>query len=852
MRIKSLRESWQLREEPLFVSAKDATLVQAKTTDWMEVESLPCDVHEPLIEYGRIEEPLVGGNSFDCEWIENRSWWFRKTFTLQKEDISRFGTELFIEMLDIHADLFLNGSFIGHHASAFYPFRKNVSSFLQEGENILLIRLTTGLEHVTDEQVNPIREFVSCEWRTRRKGRGEDRRVMLRKPQYVFGWDQSPRLGTCAIAGDVRLEILDEVVVRDIRFETLSLTKNSASILAEVEVESRELLLARECFVTMTVELDGEVVHTETKDYVSQTGSNFVDFSFSMEEPKLWWPNGYGEQPLYTVKVSVRNNMGAKDEKSIVTGVRTVKLDTSLIEENNRNYAFVVNGKHIYCRGTDFIPTDQLYARVTCEQQEKLLTAARDANFCMVRFWDGNLYQNDEVYDICDRLGILVLQNFCFACGAYPDHIESFCKEVENEAIYQVKRLRNRPSLAIWYGNGENASLLGDYFGRVFVDERDTTMYPGGTYIYNQLLPKIHHSLCKSVGYQCSTPFGKYIKKGDCNEGDVHYYPFLDLRPENQKNRISVSSFESLKCKFVTEGGVMGPPSAEKLIKYCGGRENVLTDSTVWEHHLNTFERNAVRDGIYQHYTGERPLTIEEYCLYGGLFQGNMLAFEADQIRLQPHCGGCVLWVLNDGFGEVGFSVMDHDGDPKPAYYFLKRAYAPNRLILRVKEDKIHIYCTNSRQEAREISIHYGYTTFDGNELQRQTVTCTLDAHAPATLVATMDTNCDVVNGVYFACSDSEDILSATLRSGDFSTLCLPRRAELTVSDVECVGNDIIFTVSSDVFAHAIHFCVSSENRFSDQYFDLLPGEKRRITWMNATGKTIDELKPECVYLPKN
>lgn len=287
MRTKALMQDWQLREEPLFVGAQDAALVQMKTTDWMDVESLPCDVHVPLVQYGRIDEPLVGSNSFDCEWVEKRSWWFRKTFTLQKEDISPFGTELFIEMLDIHADLFLNGSFIGHHASAFYPFRKDVSSYLKEGENVLLIRLTTGLERVTDEDINPIRDFVSCEWRTRRKGRGDERRVMLRKPQYVFGWDQSPRLATCAIAGDVRLEILDEVVVRDIRFETLSLSESSANILAEVEVESRERLLARECFVTMTVELDSKVVHTQTKDYVSQTGSNYVDFSFTLENPEL-------------------------------------------------------------------------------------------------------------------------------------------------------------------------------------------------------------------------------------------------------------------------------------------------------------------------------------------------------------------------------------------------------------------------------------------------------------------------------------------------------------------------------------------------------------------------------------
>ena len=793
----------------------------------------------------------MGGNSFDCEWVENRSWWFRKTFWLEEADISPFGTELFMEMLDIHADIFLNGSLIGHHASAFYPFRKDVRPWLKVGENVLLVRLTTGLERVSDEDIAPIREFVSCEWRSRRKGRGDDRRVMLRKPQYVYGWDQSPRLGTCAISGDVRLEILDEVVVRDIRFETLSLSDAGANILAEVEVESRERLFARECFVTMTVELDGKVVHTATKDYVSQTGSNFVDFSFTMEDPQLWWPNGYGAQPLYTVKVEARNHRGAHDEKSIVTGVRTVKLDTSLIRENDRNYRFIVNGKAIYCRGTDFIQSDSLYARITDAHQEKLLTAARDANFCMVRFWDGNVYQTDGVYAACDRLGLLVLQNFCFACGAYPDHLESFCNEVEKEATYQLKRLRSHPSLAVWYGNGENSSLLSNYFNRSFFNERDGAMYTAGTYLYSQLLPRLHHSLCASVDYQCTTPFGNYDGP-EGEQGDSHYYPFLDIRPENQQNRISVTSFDRLKCKFVTEGGVMGPPSAQKLIKYCGGREHVLSDSPVWEHHRNTFERDAVRDGIYKHFTGEKQLTLEEYCLYGGLFQGNMLAYEADHIRLQPNCGGCVLWVLNDGFGEVGFSMMDHDGDPKPAYYYLGRAYAPNRLILRRDGDTVNIYCTNSRQEARTVRIEYGYTTFDGSTSGVRTVTVQLPAHAPATLIASTQVGGrDLTGGVFFARSESEDILSAILRADDFRTLQLPGKAQLTVSDVRTTEEGIAFTVSSDIFAYAVHFGVSAENRFSDQYFDLLPGESRRILWRNPNGGTVADLHPESVYIEK-
>ncbi|MBQ4120330.1 MAG: hypothetical protein IJD45_08085 [Clostridia bacterium] len=852
MLTKSLLQNWFLREEPLNITAKDYGSVLQKADNWMEVKSLPCDVHMPLIECGRIEEPLIADNSFKCDWIEQRSWWFRKSFTLEKEDLSPFGVELFIEMLDIHADLFLNGNYIGHHASAMYPFQKNVLPWLQEGENTLLIRLTTGLDQVSDEDAAPVRDFVSCEWRTRREGRGDDRRTMLRKPQYVFGWDQSPRLATCAIAGKVCLNIFDEIVVRDIRFETLSIKDNVADILAEVEVESRERLYARDCNVTFTIEKDGKVIHTDSRRFVGQIGANYIDFSFTLENPELWWPNGYGDQPLYTVRATACNNYGAKDSKEIITGIRTVSLDTSMINETEGNYRFIVNNTPIYCRGADFIHSDCLYARITDELQNKLLTAAKKGNFCMVRFWDGNIYQTDYVYELCDRYGLLVIQNFCFACAVYPDHLESFRKEVEKEAIYQLCRLRNHPSLCLWVGNGECHANLSDFMDRSYFDEYNSVLYPGGTYLFGQLLPRLHHALVASVGYQCATPFGGYDDLESTVRGSRHYYPFLDLSPEKQQYRISTKSFDDLECRFITEGGVMGPPSAEALISYCDGRENITPKSKIFEHHRNTFERGAVCDGIYNHYTGEKELTLEEYCLYGGLFQGSMLSYEAEHIRLQAYCGGSLLWCLNDGFGEVGFSMMDHYGNPKPAYYFLRRSYASCRVILKQKDGELLVYCTNSSLTDKKVDITCGYTDFEGNTDGEIYFTAVLPAGAPATCIGTMPIGkYDLTRGIVYAKSSDKEILTATLRADNFSTLKLPRKAKLTISDFEKIGNALSFTVSSDCFAHAVHFGLKADKFFSDQYFDLLPGETRRITLENAQDITPDDLKPDCVFIER-
>lgn len=849
MKTISLLNNWRLREEPLYCTSDMAYQVSAKTEGWMTVPSLPCDVHMALKDAGRIEEPLVGLNTFDCKWVEERSWWFEKTFTLAESDISKHGVELFIETLDIHADIFLNGTHIAHHPSAMYAFCKNVRPWLKAGENKLLIRLTTGAERLVDEDAAPVRDFVACEYRSRREGRGNDKRVLLRKPQYVFGWDQSPHLATCAIAGDVRLDVLDEIAVRDIRFETLDITEDGAKLLIEAEVESRERIFAREMDVEFELLFDGKVVHTAKKSFLANAGLNYCDFSFTLKDPELWWPNGYGKQPLYTARVRAVNNFGAKDEGSITTGIRTIRREQLPIKPTERSYYFIVNGKRIFCKGMDMIHADIIYARTTREIEYKLITAARDANFTILRFWDGYKYQSDYVHELCDRYGLLTFENFCFACGAYPDHLDDFCRQVEAEVTYQLRRLRNHPCIAMWIGNGECTGLLSSYLGKYYFDERDPEIHPGGTYLYNELIPKLHHAHVGTVDYQCSTPWGGFDIQQTSDRGTLHYYPFLNIAPENQQHRISVDSYSSLVTKFIAESGVMGPPSAEVLAGYLGGTDK-YDDFKTFEHHRNTFERFAIRDAIYKHYTGEKELSLEEYCLYGGLFQGMLLSYAADIIRTNDGCGGCILWCLNDGYGEVGFSLMDHNGDRKPVYYYLKRAYAPTRLIVKRDGDEAVIYAANDSETELQLDLTCGYVGFDGVYGDSKRVSATLPAFTKTAVVGKMKVSqMDLVRGAFYVRADNEDILPVILRSDDFRQLQLSGPAHLTISEVTVNEDELSFTVTTDVFAHAVHFGLGASARFSDQYFDLLPGESRRVTLADPNGLTEKDIIPQSIYL---
>ncbi len=837
MKIRKLMESWQLRDEMLSCGPDQAAFVEQKTDGWMEVPSLPCDVHMALMAYGRIEEPLEGLNTENCEWVERRSWWFKKTFAMEASDLAHSGAELFIEILDIHADIFLNGAFLGHHPSAFYPFRKDVLPYLKEGENTLLIRLTCGLETVDMKELEPIRDFISCEWRRRRPGRGEEKRVMLRKPQYEYGWDMAPRLATCAVAGDVRIDLVDEVVVRDVRFETLALTEEGAKILAEATVDCREND-GPDCAVTYTLSIGGEIVHTETKDVLLQAGNNYLDFSFTLADPKLWWPNGYGEHPLYTASVTAVNERGARDEKTITTGIRTVKLDTSKTEDGERQYAFLINGKKIYCKGMVLIHTDCIYARAKNELYEKLLTAAKDAHFNMIRLWSGGFcYARDFVYEFCDRNGIMIRQNFGFECSTYPDHLMWFRELVSKEALYQTRRLRSHPSIVLWCANGECLGFQDHYLGRNMYDETHPAIHPGGRELWGKVLPEAHRANVMSVPYQCSTPFG----------GDSHLYPFLIIDPAYQQTRISFEVIDTLDAKFLVEGGIMGPPSKKALVRYLGGAEDTEYGSRMFLHHRNTFEKDAVRDGIYRHYTGERELSLGEYCRYGGLFQSSLLEYEADHFRAIEKCSGCVMWCFSDGFGEVGFSAMDHYGNPKPGYYALRRAFSASRLIVKRRGDRAAVFCSNDTEKPRTVRVRAGYVTYGGEYGPAVTFKAEIPAFTKLAELGSIPLcGLDLRAGTVYAKAEEADIQTAVMHTGDFRTLRIPKKASLAISDVVKEGGKLSFTVTADVYAHGVSFGLDEEYLHSDLFFDLLPGESRRITVSDAEALTAPDLKPDC------
>jgi len=850
MKTCSLKKDWKLLQKPLFWDKEYAAQVLEEKNGWLSVKTLPCDVHMPLIEAGIIGDPNIADNCLQSEWIEERSWWFQKTFLADEEILSSDKSELYIESLDVHADLFLNGTWLGHHASAMYPFRKDVHNLLKLKENILLIRLTNGTEYVNRKDIDAIIDYTSFEYRSRRKGRGEERRTFVRKPQYVYGWDMTPRIATCGIMGDVRIDVFSKVVIRGHRFETISIRNNTANLFVEVEIENTGYITTAPVTVNISLEQDGNAIFSQERHLMSVSGMNYVPISFSLENPRLWWPNGMGDQNLCILHVSVVSDEEGKDSMEKTVGIRTIELCQEQIAGKEWSFYFKVNNIPFFCKGANMFTLDSIYARITPEQEEKSMREARDAGMNMLRFNGVSTYEKDSLYDCCDRYGILVWQDFCFSCSAYPDDHTDFCMEVEKEAVYQIKRLRNHPCIALWGGNNECQVTVDYYHGGDFFHGEKKPVTTGGTYLFNHLFPRLVHQLSSGIDYWNSSPFGGSVSPGDIESGDAHFWPTLsETVPQMEEDSINPFVYDTYRGKFSSEFGCIGAPKKSSIQQYYGSSDIDMT-SEIWKHHMNTFDIGYVHAGIKKHYTEKENLTLDEYLLYSGLYQGLMVGYGIDSFRVIEHVAGALIWCLTDDWGSICFSLLDHEINRKIAYYFTKRAFSPVRLIFRKNGEWADLYCTNDSPAPYSISLEYGKMSFLGEKSDTQFVEIIISPFTKSIQIAKIPLSSfnPNTNIIYALPLNDERVSAVTLYTLDFKKVQLPRKALIQI--LECIrdNDSLSFIVTTDVFAHAVHFDLPSEVRLSDDYFDLLPGEIKKIVIYDAMKIKESDLHPKSVY----
>ncbi|MGI6690910.1 MAG: glycoside hydrolase family 2 protein [Christensenellales bacterium] len=784
---------------------------------------LPCDIHMPLEEAGIIRDVTKADYCYEAEWTEHRSWWFVNDFEATEEDVASDVIELTLESLDGYADIFFNGVWIGSHISAHYPFFRGIKNHLRVGKNQLTVRMTTGMESVSDDLMSEINWAVCTEENNNCTDRSDKRRGCMRKPQYVVGWDWGPKAITCGIVKNAYIRCYNKVAIRAVHMYTTEIMENAVNVHLTAELDQLNVISTRDCDFKLTMSLEDQEWTFEKKDVLLTSGLNYLDMDIVLPDAKLWWPAGYGDQPLYNVKVSVDCEGIVTEYPEFELGLRTVELDTSRVDEKSRNFFLVINGVRVFCKGGNWIPSDSIYARVTDQKYITLIDEAKEAGFNTLRIWGGGIYERDVFYRHCDRQGLLIWHDFMFGCASYPDHLDWFMNEVKREMRYQTRRLRNHACMALWCGNNENHWIFNKVNNPHWGLEHSYE-YQYGLRTANEAAKVAVRENCSEIPYWNSSPYGGELPN-DETCGDTHHWGQCTMNP-NMAKRIEPKEYDKVLSRFVTEYGYVGPCCKESIAEFFDGNE-IDRNSKIWRLHNNTFEKDTVLAGIEKHYLDQAAdLNLDDYILYAGMVQSMMLEYSLEAIRFKNFCGGGLFWMYNDTWCEVGWTIIDYYLRRKISFYGVKRAFAPVKLSLRMVGGKVRVQGCNDTSEDIVLNAKVGYVAFDGSGDRTEKHEFVLKAQSRVYLGDFDLPEGDYTTGTFMVIPENDVCVPGVLRVHD--TRCLRYAgAKPKVLGVEKYEGGMTVILTADAYIHGVH--LKGNYPMSDNYFDLVPGQVKKV-----------------------
>lgn len=774
---------------------------------------VPGDVRLDLLRNGLIAEPLTGENSLSQTWIEEQDWWYHKDFCIDR-NLLRSRTELVFEGIDQTGDIFINGKAVGHTNNMFRTYRYDVTDLLHEGTNSIDVRVDVGL---AAHENAPTKDFEVC-WNN-----WDVRRFWARKSQQSFYWDIAPRLLTCGLWRDVYLESFDEAAVRDV-YITHQVQGSTAQLFVCTETEA---FASREGLTLSVLISDGKTQTAQSRTFSAvKDEKQEIHFTLELNPVHLWWPNEMGEQHLYHVEINLMDERGRViSSKHLRYGVRDVTILQETINDEESTFNIVVNGIPVFCKGGDWVPPDSIYARITAEQEKEWILSAAECHFNMLRVWGGGIYPSRAFYDACDEQGILVWQDFMFACGYYPDFDEDFCKEFRAEAEDVVRALRNHACLALWCANNENQQV------HEMVNPRGTHI---GQRLYDNLLPALLEKLDPKNPYWPGSPLGGDWSNS-CKRGDQHIWDYSMAWLTNGTRQLRIWDFAEENPKFTSEFGIESPPNLLSARDYMNSRDPDRS-SHMWYHHMCYFATGLIENLLKKYYKKEEISNWSEYTLAGQMIQAEAVKDVIETHRARKFiCGGVLYWQYAESWGHTGYSPIDYYMRKKSCYYYMRRAFAP--LAILFEEKGFDIALVNDTRETHCVQIEYGVMRFDGQILFRREEEHLLGGNANIHIRS--DISADIA-------SPETAFAYAVMREGS-RIITRNRRFLVPLIDVKLPPDHIRtdccpirqdlwqLTLSADTFQWDVNLELDDRYAYSDNAFDIWPGESVSVLITHKT-----------------
>ena len=812
-------EHWTMKDfAPGEASA--ANEVAAGAEGWLPIDA-PGDTYLALHAAGRIPHPFAAENEDACAWVKDREWWWRTRFEAAPPRPDE-RVVMVLEGLDTFATVWVNGVEVATTSNMFLEHRIDVGAILRaDPVNEVIVRFSPPALMVADKQMET--------WAIIADPIKESKRNFIRKAQFGWGWDWGPRLPTVGIWRSVRLERQRIATIADVRFETVQIGA-TARVAVTVTVDAFR-----------SAPLDASVVLTDAGGRV--VASTIVNpqpasrAELLIEHPRLWWTPELGEATLYTLNVTLNSSGMELERLERQVGIRTVTLDMSADpEEPHCNFfRFVLNGLPIFARGANWIPASSFLGALAPSNYADLLERAAAANMNMIRVWGGGIYEHDAFYEECDRRGLLVWQDFMFACAPYPEHDREFVDSVREEVAHQVRRLRSHACLALWCGNNEGDAV------HAFMNQLagKTEPFLGDLYIHG-IMPQTLAKLDPATPYWPGSPNGgpthNSMRAGDAHNWTVwHGLPptpddvpvgTFDRSPEG----VAYSRYAEDMSRFVSEFGIQAAPALSTLERWMQP-ETLKLGSEGFVNRVKDHPKDKV-NAVLLPVTG-LPDTLGRYVDFTQIVQAEGLKFGIEHYRRRkPHCSGTLLWQYNDCWPGISWSLIDHDGVAKPSWYAVRRAYAAVLTSFKALEDStVELWVTNDTLAPITLRARVELATLAGAALS----TTELQVAVPAT------SSLSIWRGHPEAAADRVLLVRSPQCEGNrhfFAAIKdLPLEAAAPAMAIERVDpHTLRVTLSAAHYVYGARLlCPHAATRFSDNFLDLSAGESRSIVVSNSS-----------------
>ncbi|MUK50753.1 beta-mannosidase [Aliivibrio fischeri] len=766
--------------------------------------TVPGDNYHALYQAGIITNPYMGTNENEVQWVRECDWHLSQEFSLSPQEMSAASLILNLSRVDTLANVFINNELVLSSTNQFQRHRIDIKPFVKPGDNTISVHFS----RVDEEALSRAKKLpMPIPWAV---GNNQLPHMnLIRKTQCHSGWDWGICLMVSGIYDPIYIEVVKKIEL--ISIETAQIWYQGA---VDLTVNVKHECVAGQA---ITVNFNDEI-HTLISHESGETST-----IFHIENPELWWPSGYGEQPLYSLTVEL-------DEQTI-----TKRIGLRQLELNNKNdeigsaMEFVINGFPINSKGANWIPMDAMPSLESESRYRELLTSAKDANMNMIRVWGGGQYESELFYDLCDELGLMVWQDMMFACSLYPS-TDAFLKDVEPEIRQQIQRLKDHPSIVLWCGDNEVIGAIGWY------DEskNNKTTY---TVNYDRLNRNIAQWIAEedpSRRFWTSSPCNGDMDFGDAwhndNRGDMHFW---DVWHSGK----SFDAYQDIKPRFCSEFGFQSWPSFSEVKTFVPEEDWNVTSPT-FEGHQKNGRGNSIITEMFTRYF-RFPSNFEQMLYLSQVQQAIAIKTGCEYWRaISPICRGMLYWQLNDNWPVSSWSSIEYSGSWKQLHYHAKRFFASTYVPFEETDSELRIRAVNDRRTESHIDGTVYWMDFNGELLGKWAVNYTIEEDGNDVIWSLSKEKFQVSEHNSFFFIEIE-VNGESVQNTWFATSKL-KQLTMKKAKINLIQSGRMLTLQSDNPAFFVHLEHDGKGRFSDSSFTLLPEKPVTIEYL---GDDIETLK---------